>query len=221
MTIRPLIAAVAVVLLAGCSAPASPSPSPTADSGVESPPVTTPEASVPTAAPAVLHVVRGEAGGSLVVDGREISRLDASSSDALLAGLGTPDETREQAQCFGEDAANVRYRWGSLVVTVFREQPSYEYAENFPVGAVVGWTYDPVAHPQTDAVEFSGPEGIVVGAPLASLRAAFETGAWEWAGVDDDSTDRTYSIFAGDTTGALFFLTPEDTVKSMLAGANC
>ena len=217
MIIRPLVATLAIVLLAGCSESASPSAPPTAD---PPPASATAEASTP-AAPAIRHIVRGEASGSLMVDGREFSRLDASSSDALLARLGAPDETREQAQCYGENAANVRHRWGSLVVTVFREQPSHEYAENFPVGAVNGWRYDPAAYPETDAMEFSGPEGITIGAPLSSLRAAFETGAWDWAGVDDDSTDRTYSIFVGDTTGALFFLTPEDTVKSMQSGTNC
>ena len=223
---RTAVAAVVSVVLVGCAAPGTgPSPAPgpngsgtptttTATTTTTTPDDTTPAIDAPLS-------VQGDAGGVLRVDGQEFDRFDERSGDNLIATLGTPDESREQTQCYGDAVANVAHRWGPLTITVFKEQPGVPYAEEFPVGAIAGWQYDPTAHAEDPMVQFSGPEGVTIGDTLASLSEAFEDGDWDTAGLDNDTPDRTYSIFVGDTTGALFFLTPDDTVKSMAAGFAC
>ncbi len=223
LSARTTVAAIAALVLVGCAQGTGPSPS--ADpSGSVAPTDAPTVGTAPTDTSPTIDApfsVQGDAGGVLRVDGQEFSRFDEGSSDGLLATLGDPDETRERTQCYSEAAANVEYRWGSLTVTVFKEKPSVPYADEFPLGAVAGWQYDPTNHDEDPMLQFSGPEEIKIGDTLATLREAFEDGEWDTAGLDDDTPDRTYSIFVGDTTGALFFLTPDDTVKSMSAGFNC
>lgn len=223
---RTAVAALAAVALVGCSGPASgPNPSaPTSGSAGSAAPTTDVSTTTEPDTTATIDVpfsVQGDVGGVLRVDGREFDRFDAQSSTDLIATLGQPDDTVEQTQCFGDANANVAYRWGSLTVTVFRETPDVPYAEEFPLGAIAGWKFDPTTHDDDPMIQFSGPEAIKIGDTLDTLREAFEGGEWDSVGLDNDATDRNYYIFAGDTTGALFFLTPEDKVKSMSAGSTC
>ena len=59
------------------------------------------------------------------------------------------------------------------------------------------------------------------GTPLAILETRFDSEEWDYAGVEGDAGDRVFSIFVGDTTGAIFELDDNDHVAAMLAGYSC
>ena len=141
------------------------------------------------------------------------------ATKAFIAKMGTPDEQSSETMCGEMPLKHTVYRWGDLRVVVLDELDAQnEYADTFPVGEVAGWLIDPTLDGDP-ALSFAmvGPEGTAIGTPLATLEQRFTTDEWDHAERDENR----FGIFAGDTTGAVFDLGPDDTVTAMSAGYSC
>lgn len=228
---RRIVAGLAVALLVvGCSG----SPSGPGDQGatpqVTAPtvePESTPAATSdpeqmnwPTPGPSVSSV-RGEAGGALTIDGKQIGRGTSGDFGFLTKSLGEPEDTRVGATCYDDPLPHKRYRWGALNVIILDAEPDFEYGFSYPAGSVAGWVIDPATGEPWSGVKLTGPEGISLGASLSTLKKTFENGEWDYAGVDTVAGKPTYSIFVGDTTGAAFVLDGSQKVAAMKAGFTC
>lgn len=211
--------------LTACTAPTATSPStplpatsgPAATTPI--PPATSaPAPTTPAATPRQWPTIRGEAGGVLSVNGQQVGRDDAASTEAFLQLMGTPDETNKSATCGKMPLKNTTHRWGELKVIVLDEEDSTnEYGFSYPAGTIAGWVVDPALAEGGTSPSVSGPEGITVGTDVATLETTFTDDDWDYADREGD----TFSIFAGDTTGASFALDPTGKVARMSAGYTC
>lgn len=207
-TARRTLAALAALSLTGLAAcatsPAAPAPAPPTTSA----PV---ERSWPT--------IQGEAGGQLTVDGTQVGRNADGATKAFLDRMGPTDETTTRTTCGAGGPLHTTHRWGDLRVVILDELDADNlYAETCPVGEVAGWVIDPTLDGAPGLTpELTGPEGTTIGTDLATLRERFDTDNWDRADREGD----TFSIFAGDTTGASFDLDAEDQVVAMSAGYGC
>lgn len=207
------------------SASASPSPIPTAAPGTTQPTGTPqPTASETTSPTRTWPTIRGEAGGPLTVDGQTVGRAQGPDQQTLptkdfIALMGTPDETTSHAQCRNQQLANTVHRWGDLRVVVLDEEDTESpYGFAFAAGEVAGWTIDPTLDGKPGlSFPMTGPDGAQIGDDVPTLEQLFPTSEWDQSGVFDGS----YSIFAGDTTGADFKLDADQKVASMTAGYSC
>ncbi len=214
------------LVLAACTAPgdlpgpASTTPSVTDTSATATTPST---ATSKQASPRTWPTLSGLAGGRVELDGKELGRDGPESTKELLAALGEPDERHDSQTCGTQELSNDFYRWGDFTITVLQEvDKSNEYGETYPAGAIAGWRIDPVMDGLPGlAPNATGPQGTAIGTALDTLRERFTTEDWDHADVDETENDRAFSIFAGDTTGAVFQLDPNDQVVAMWAGYSC
>lgn len=229
MNQRRTLVALATSLAIGvtaCSAPVTaPAPATAATSGSATPtsatPAQTTSAQATTAPPATQRswpTVRGEAGGFLTVGGELVGRFNNGTS-AFLKAMGTPDQTSQNATCGKMPLKNTYYRWGDLSVTVLDEEDTTEeYGDTYPPGEVAGWVIDPTLDGAPGLTPpLTGPAGIMVGTDVAKLKDVFTDDEWDYADREGD----VFSIFTGDTIGAIFYLDPAGKVKRMSAGYTC
>ncbi|MFZ2480262.1 MAG: hypothetical protein WAZ15_07120 [Propioniciclava sp.] len=171
----------------------------------------------------VWPTLSGLAGGWIAVDGQQMGRDGPQSTSTLIAALGEPDEKADSATCGSSSLRNTTYRWGDFSVVVLHEvDTGDEYGETYPPGSVSGWRIDPTLDGRPGlSPNATGPAGTAIGTPLAILETRFDSEEWDYAGVEGDAGDRVFSIFVGDTTGAIFELDDNDHVAAMLAGYSC
>lgn len=220
-----LLAALALALSA-CSAPGSPpagTPTPSPTPAAPSPADPGPSATAPPPAPRVWPTLSGFAGGWIAIDGEEMGRDGPESVSALVDALGEPDETLDSATCGSQDLRNTVHRWGDFAVVVLQEvNPEDPYGDTFPPGSVAGWSIDPSLDGRPGlAPNATGPEGTAIGTPLETLETRFSTDRWDYAEVESVGSGRVFSVFVGDTSGAVFELDDSDRVSTMWAGYRC
>lgn len=152
-----------------------------------------------------------------------MGRDGPESTTALLGALGKPDEQVNSETCGDQALSNTIYRWGDFKVVVLQEvNEKDDYGETYPPGAIAGWEINPTMDRLPGLTpNATGPEGTSIGTALTALKERFTTDDWDYADVDETANDRAFSIFAGDTTGAVFELSDTDHVTAMWAGYHC
>lgn len=201
---------------------ATPSPS-VAPSASGTPTASVTPSSTPSGTPVTRPTIRGEAGGGLTVDdkvlGRPTGEGSTMSTKDFIALMGEPDQSSTSAQCRNQQLSNTVHRWGDLSVVVLDEADTESpYGFAFPPGEVAGWVIDPTLDGKPGlSFPMTGPNGARIGDDVPTLEKLFPSSEWEQSGVFDGS----YSIFAGDTTGADFKLDADQRVASMTAGYSC
>ncbi len=227
---RRMVAGLAIALLVtgcsgGSSSPADQGSTPQVSAptaGTENSPATSSPEKVNWPTPRLLvSSIRGEAGGSLTIDGKQIGRGTSGDLAFLTRSLGDPDDTHLGATCYKDSLSHKRYRWGALTVIILDAEPNYEYGFSYPAGSVAGWVIDPVTGEPWSGVKLTGPEGIGLGSSLSTLKKTFGGDEWDYADVETIAGKPTFEIFRGDTMGAAFILDGSQKVASMKAGFTC
>lgn len=174
---------------------------------------TTTVTATPTTTAVTRPAVQGEPGGRLTMNGTEYGRDDAAHTKTFLAAMGTPDDTAKRSCLVGGEQVPVSlYRWGGLHIAVVEAQPGGEYGFSYPKGSITGWSISSDA-----GAGLTGPKGTRIGTPLSELKSRFTKNEWDSVIYEKG----TFSIFAGDTTGADWTIGPGEKTVEISSGLTC
>lgn len=159
--------------------------------------------------------------GGFVAIGSQMFGRSPGDVQALINVLGQPDGVLRRATCGRLALPNRLLVYGDLAVQVFdKEYRDVNSPAVWRAGGISGW----VLSADTDGVPglgFSvpGPMHITVGTPLSTVEQRYDADPSYSTWLETDP--RAYSVFAGDTTNATFFLDADDNVSAMTGGWVC
>jgi hypothetical protein len=159
--------------------------------------------------------------GGFVAIGSQMFGRSPGDVQALTNVLGQPDGVLRRATCGRLALRNRLLVYGDLAVQVFdKEYRDVNSPAVWRAGGISGW----VLSADTDGVPglgFSvpGPMHITVGTPLSTVEQRYDADPSYSTWLETDP--RAYSVFAGDTTNATFFLDADDNVSAMTGGWVC